>query len=416
MTHERAVPRAALTALILAVSMLAFQPTSAAAAISNCLPDARQASGAEYRICMPAAGQWNGDLVLFAHGYVAFNEPLVIPDDQLVLPDGTSVPQIVNALGFAFATTSYAKNGLAVLEGIDDLRDLVSIFGTRIAPARRVFLVGPSEGGIVTALAVERHPGVFDGGLSACGPIGDFRRQIDYIGDFRVVFDAYFPGILPGAATHVPDELIQNFETVYVPLIKEAVAAQPQRAQEVLNVTRAPVGLDPATVEETFVSVLWYAVFATNDASAQLGGQPFDNRGRPYTGSSNDLLLNLLVERADADPFAVFTMQTAYRTTGNLSRPLVTLHTLGDQIIPYWHEPLYRLKVGFAGSTDQHVNIPVLRYGHCNFNAQQVLVAFAVLLQKAGAAAPTAEAIERALPSAAARAEYAELLKQVTAR
>src|SRR5206468_2035915 len=154
-----------------------------AAAAGTCEPDRLQASGAVYRICMPQI--WNGDLVLFAHGYVGFNEPVAIPEDQLVLPDGTSVPETVNKLGYAFATTSYRTNGLVVLQGIDDLLDLVNVFNGSHGPARRVFLVGPSEGGIVTALAVERHPEIFAGGLAACGPIGNFRKQVTYNGDFR---------------------------------------------------------------------------------------------------------------------------------------------------------------------------------------------------------------------------------------
>src|SRR6266581_4657618 len=120
-----------------------------------------------------------------------------------VLPDGTSVPGIINALGFAFATTSYSTNGLAVVQGIDDVVDLVHIFATTHGAAHRVYLVGPSEGGIVTALAVEKHPDVFAGGLAACGPIGDFRQQINYDGDFRVVFDYFFPGVIPPSPVSV---------------------------------------------------------------------------------------------------------------------------------------------------------------------------------------------------------------------
>src|SRR3989442_3309744 len=98
-----------------------------AAAGSTCQPDGTQASGARYRICMPDAGHWNGDLVIYAHGYVAFNAPPGIPEDQLKLPDGASVPGIVNGLGFAFATTGYSKHGLAAPVGVDDVTDLVRL-------------------------------------------------------------------------------------------------------------------------------------------------------------------------------------------------------------------------------------------------------------------------------------------------
>ena len=50
------------------------------------------------------------------------------PEDQLYLPDGTYIPDAANLLGYAFATTSYSVNGLAIKQGLADLADLVSIF------------------------------------------------------------------------------------------------------------------------------------------------------------------------------------------------------------------------------------------------------------------------------------------------
>ena len=78
-----------------------------------CVDDVLPA-GALSRICVPAQG-WNGSLIVYAHGYVAFNEPLGFYN--LELPDGTYLPDLVQSLGFAFATTSYRRNGLAILEG-----------------------------------------------------------------------------------------------------------------------------------------------------------------------------------------------------------------------------------------------------------------------------------------------------------
>ena len=49
-------------------------------------------SGAVFRICMPGEVPWNGSLVVFAHGYVKPGGAPYIPEDQLVLPDGTSIP------------------------------------------------------------------------------------------------------------------------------------------------------------------------------------------------------------------------------------------------------------------------------------------------------------------------------------
>jgi pimeloyl-ACP methyl ester carboxylesterase len=332
---------------------------------------------------MPTVTAWNGDLVVFAHGYVAFNEPVAIPEDQLGLPGGVSLPELVNALGFAFATTSYRANGLVVREGLEDVRELVDLFRVEHSEVGRVYLVGASEGGLIAALAVERFPETFDGGIAACGPVGDFRRQLDHFGNFRVVFDYFFPGVLPGSAVSIPPEVIAGWETVYLPRILAAIRARPGALDELLRVTRAPFdSAVPATRELTVAGLLWYSVFATNDGIEKLGGQPFDNRHRFYFGSSNDFLLNLLVKRFTADAAALNEVEANYQTTGRLSAPLVTLHTTGDPIIPVGHETLYFLKTFFSGAVLQllHTNLPVARYGHCQFQAEEALAAFAWLV------------------------------------
>ena len=63
---------------------------------------------------MPPPEAWNGDLVVYAHGYVPdLGQPVAIPTDQLTL-NGIFVPDLINSLGYAFAVTSYSANGLAV--------------------------------------------------------------------------------------------------------------------------------------------------------------------------------------------------------------------------------------------------------------------------------------------------------------
>jgi pimeloyl-ACP methyl ester carboxylesterase len=374
-TH-RASARRAFTLRLLVLVALAVAPAPAAFAAAGVCADFPQSTGAIGRICMPLR-PWNGDLVVFAHGYVSPLAPVAIPEDQLKLPDGTSIPDLVNGLGFAFATTSYRKNGLAVLQGVDDVLDLVS----RLPGARHVYLLGASEGGLVTALGVERFPEIFAGGVAACGPVGDFQRQVNYWGDFRALFDYVFPGVLPGSAVHVPAGLQQNWESVYVPKVLAAFAARPRALDELIRVSRAAHdAAAPATKAETALGILWYNVFATNDGIATLGGQPFDNTTRFYTGSSNDWRLNLRVKRYAASPSAALEIEANYQTTGRLAAPLVTLHTTGDPIVPYWHEPFYSLKTLLGGSALLHANIPVLRYGHCRFEPAEALVALGLLV------------------------------------
>jgi hypothetical protein len=133
---------------------------------------------------------------------------------------------------------------------------------------------------------------------------------------------------------------------------------------------------------------LWYNVFGTEDAKDKLGGQPFDNTHRWYSGSRNDFFLNLLVKRYPAHPDATMEVAANYETSGELIVPLVTMHTTGDPLVPYWHEPLYRWKAFVAGSGPMHNNLPVFRNGHCNFTATETLFGFALLALKVNAQGP----------------------------
>jgi pimeloyl-ACP methyl ester carboxylesterase len=332
--------------------------------------------GALSRICVPAPG-WNGELVVWAHGYVAVDEPIGFY--HLTLPDGTSLPDLVLGLGLAFATTSYRANGLVILDAVDDVRELVAAFPAAAGrAASRVYLAGASEGGLVTVLALERHPELFTAGLAGCGPIGSFAGQIDYVGDFRVLFDYFFPGVLPGDPFDVPASVMDDWDAVHVPAITAAIAAAPDAARQLVAVARAATaGGDPASLAETAVNVLWYNAFGANDVRARLGGNPYGNRGRLYLGSRNDLRLNLRVRRVTADAAARSAL-AGYETSGRLTRPLVTLHTGGDEVIPFWHEQRYYAKAQPSGA-GHFLGLPVDRFGHCAFEATDVLRAFALL-------------------------------------
>ena len=112
-------------------------------------------SGAKALICVPPVG-WNQQLVVFAPGYAAPGPLLNLPDLTL---GGVNLPALVLSQGYAFATTSYRQNGLAILEGADDIRELVTAFTVRVAPPQRTFMTGGSEGGLVAALLLEQSPG-----------------------------------------------------------------------------------------------------------------------------------------------------------------------------------------------------------------------------------------------------------------
>jgi len=355
-----------------------------AAASSTCEADGTQASGSIYRICMPAPADYNGMLVIWAHGFQDAGTPVEIPEDQLCIGD-FCIPEIINSLGFGFATNSYSKTGMAILQGKDDVLDLVSIYAAQKGAPSKVYLVGASEGGLITALSVEQHPDVYSAGLAACGPIGNFPMQINYFGDARATFNVFFPGLIPGPAFDPPAGLVAVWNDYFELIVKPIVMAPQNRARLNQWVAVAHLPFDADNYDETVVQsvrdVLRYSVINLHDATETIGGFPYGNAKRIYRGSANDLLLNLLVARTTADPIALEQMNTRYATTGVLRRPLVTLHTLRDQQVPYIHEPLYALKTIASGSfITKMFPIAVDRFEHCNFTPDEVLGSFAVML------------------------------------
>lgn len=349
----------------------------AAAAIPTACEESTLTSGARTKICVPLG--WNGQLVVFAHGYVP-NVPGVFGlDFHDTLPDGTDLATLVQSRGFAYATTSYRQNGLAVLEGIDDVRGLVALFESRYGRPARSYLTGASEGALVAALLVERFPTLFTGAYATCGPIGSFRYEIDYLTDFRVLFDYFFPGVFEGDATHVTNNDVLGWLTGAAQMrVRERLLQEPQRALELLRTAKA--AYDPRnlpTVVTTTLNVLQYNVLGSSDLQLKLGGSPYDNRLRWYVGSKNDLQLNLRVRRYAADVAAAMALRP-YETTGNLRVPMVTLHTTADEIAPFTHEALYLVKARPSGR-GRIIPLPVLRYGHCAFTVNELLTGLGVL-------------------------------------
>lgn len=357
-------------------------------AFAVCGPDGVQASGSIYRICMPEPGEYNGRLLIWAHGFQDATEPVGIPEDQLTF-DETYLPDLINEQGFAFATNSYSKTGLAIRQGMDDIVDLVDLFIAREGVPEKIYLTGASEGGIITTLLVESRPDLFDGGVAACGPVGDFRYQIDYFGHARVLFDYFFPDLIPGDPFAPTQELAEAWPDYYRQAVRPVVFSPAHRGKLLQWLSTARMPYDPldfeATAGESVEDVLRYGVVDFNDAVETLGGMPFGNRFHLYTGSLNDWRLNRKVRRVDAAATAIQEMEDHYDTSGDLARPLITLHTLLDQQVPYPHETRYSFKTLLSGSyLTRHVNIPVARFGHCEFTVGEALAALGLMLVYAG--------------------------------
>src|SRR6266540_90715 len=329
--------------------------------------DAQLSSGALFEVCVSPA-TWNGDIVVFIPGY---HNPASAPD----LPDDLTespISFLFIQLGYAFATTSFRGSGLVEPDTWigGDLLELVGTAKTLLhnATGRNTRFDYPFTPAIPGWPVWEQHlptdPGFID--PSTWGAAEQSA----------------------GAAVDDP--------------------ANAARTQQVLNVTHAPIDPnDPPTIKATTLDLLWYSFNGTNDAMLKLGGMPFGNVGRLYSGSSDDVALNTGVERfeATADPALVAKLQTS----GNLRRPLVRIHTTGDPIVPIWHESLYRKKLSFLGKLLDN-SITIDRYGHCNFTDAEVLAAFAVLVLKVTGVNLLASS--RVLPTPQAQADFLRIARE----
>ncbi len=390
MTHK--LIRLGLFACILAVNI--GVPVAAAAQSPwppICQPGSLPSHDPQYpadqliMVCVPP--NWNGQLVMYAHGYVPEQAALALPVTELTLTDGTFLPNLVLSQGFAFATTSYHKNGYAVEQARSDLNDLLQYF-KKIVPAgslQKVYLTGASEGGEIVALMIEHFPDKYNGALAACGPIGGGAYQVRYLTDFRVVFDYFFPGVFGFGAKQIPPTAFLNWDA-YTQQVGLAIASNPAAAAQLYRVTGA--ALDPADQSTSAVSsavaILWYSIWGTNDLLATAGGMPYDNQRTQYIGSLDDASLNAGVERISSDGRARAYLDRFYQTTGDLQRPLVTLHTLYDPIVPFQHELIYQQLVAARGRSNYLTTIPVVRYGHCNFTGAEVMQGLGALIAQAG--------------------------------
>jgi pimeloyl-ACP methyl ester carboxylesterase len=348
-------------------------------------------SGAPYEICVNRI-LWNGDLVIFVPGYTNPAATPMTPTGDIL---GISAADGVTSLGYAWATTGFRETGLLVPSTWID-KDLLALVkkAKRFLrdPVGRTYLTGGSQGGLITTLGVERYPEVFTGGgLAACGPTGSYRKQLEYVGDFRTVFDFYFDPVITNPDWPVWDQNVNGgavdpalWNDATRAAIVSAIEAYPPLTANQLSVTKAPIDAaspGPST-RTTVLDLLRYTFVGTNDAMAKLQGLAYGNVGRVYSGSSDDAALNKEIKR-----FTFTASEAALQeleTTGHLSRPLVTIYTTGDHIVPIWHQSLYRNKtLSSFTSFLLYSGITVSRYGHCTFTPGEVLGAFALLVLKA---------------------------------
>jgi pimeloyl-ACP methyl ester carboxylesterase len=367
-----------MNALLLFTLLVSFSAARAQQVFNGTADD-----GSLYQIVLPT--NWNHQLVLYAHGIVDPQEPIALPND-------TGFLDFRDALvgeGFAVAYSSYAANGFAIQEGIRDTDLLRGQFATVAGTPSKTFLVGVSLGSAVVINLAERFPQNYSGDLPMCGLLGGSPLEVEYVGNARVLFDYFFPGVIPGTLLHTP---LLPYDPGVPPLnLGDAVEAALVNGLNPVTSPTLPtlqladaLGLEAASPTEVIVGlveVLGFDVRYVNDLLARTNQEsPYDNRFIWYQGSLNDKALNAGVERVSGTLEGLEYLLRYYQPTGLVRIPTVTLHTTRDPLVPYWHEALYLFL-----ATEQHrqgllVQQSVDRFGHCAFEDPEVAHAFAGLV------------------------------------
>ena len=334
--------------------------------------DGVTADGALYRFLVPSS--WNGQLVVYAHGYVSAGDPIALPNT----PIEQAAFQVITSQGFAVAMSSYAENGWAVKNGAQTTHQLRGLFAARVSNPTRTYLVGTSEGGLITLDLTEGFPGQYDGTLAICGVVGGTPLHFQHFGDGRVLFDYFFPGVLPGDLLHMPNLDFSPGSPTYTAVANSLIAGLFAPGQPTLQFANV-AGLPGSNVNEIIFSGLTLVggYTAINELLQRTNGHNFyDNTKTVYSGSANDAALNAGVRRYSADQGGVNYVAHYYDPNGYLRIPTLTLHTTQDPTVAFSQEAHYAAVVAGANASNFLVQQSVNRYGHCNVKPEEILNSF----------------------------------------
>ena len=276
---------------------LCFVPAPAGA-VSICDPDGVQTSGSIYRICMPPARSTTAS---WSSGRTASRMPARRSRfPRISCASATSAfPTLVNGLGFAFATNSYSKTGLAVLQGKDDILDLVNIFAAQKGtpaeglPGRRLGRRNHHGAQRRAAARTSSRPASRRAGRSATSRCRSTtsatparRSSTSSRASFRAIRS--IPIRRAGRRSGTPTTSSSSSRSC-------STRPTAHRLDQWVAVARLPVRRRPTTSRPSSCRSRTCSATASSTSTTRrqtLGGFPFDNRSPWYTGLGQRRLLN----------------------------------------------------------------------------------------------------------------------------
>ena len=404
--------RLALVVAATAIVLTAIGASRAAAdgtgtTLTGTLPD-----GATYLIQVPA--DWNGTLLLYSHGYVAPGSPNPAED----VGDPLTGQWLLDH-GYALAGSSYATTGWSVEQAIPDQIDTLDTFAAEVGTPSRTIAWGHSLGGMITAGLLQDHPDRFTAALPMCGVLAGG------VGAWNGALDSAFSiqqllGQGSGLqVVHITNPLLNLLLGEQLLLVAQLTPQGRARIALAAALGDVPGWFDPASPEpaasdyatqelnqyqwETQVDAA-FGFLLRAELEARAGGNPSWNTGVNYekqlensidlaevkalykdAGLSLDADLATLrsAPRIAADPNAVAYLTRNIVYNGNLGgKPVLTIHTTGDGLVPDQHEQAYRSVVQDAKDQQLLREAFVHRAGHCTFTPAETISALQALVDR----------------------------------
>jgi pimeloyl-ACP methyl ester carboxylesterase len=348
--------------------------------------------GAGYRIEVPK--NWNGFLVMYAHGYVG-----AVPALRITLP---SIRKHLIEQGYAWAASSYSTNYYDVRSGVEDTNKLALAFkriaadnGRTLSEPTKYYLIGHSMGGHITGAAIEKEASTtainkvnYKGAVPMCGVMGD-TELFNYFTAYQHAAQklAGVPSPVtdfPSVRMQIQDALFSTYPTATTPAgdkVKAIVRNLTGGARPMFDAGFAVKGLQDAVWstfggDGTINGILTKRVLDTRNTVFQLDDDPAQ--------SAEEKTFNAEVERATPDADANGLRKDGLRwipqVNGEFSIPVVTLHTLGDLYVPFKMEQIYRERATAKGSGAWLVQRAIRGTSHCEFTYAEQVDAFEAMI------------------------------------
>ena len=366
--------------------------------------------GATYLIQCPS-GTWNGTLLLYSHGYVT-------PGSKNPATD-VGDPLTGNALlskGFALAGSSYATTGWAIQQALPDQVNTLSTFDQAFGKPRTTIAWGHSLGGIITAGLIQDYPSLFNAALPMCGVLSGGVATWNTALDAAFAFQQLIAPKIQVVNIKNPAANLAAGEAAVA-----AAQATPQGRARLALVAAlgdtpgwfTPLSPEPAATDyaaqeqnqflwDTEVTFPFVLAFRA-ELEARAGGNPSWNVGVNYASDlaksadlnevtalyqgaglslTRDLRTLNFAPRITANPFAVAYLAKNIAFNGDISIPVLSMHTTGDGLVVPENEQAYSSVVDRDGNGNLLRQIFVNRAGHCAFTPAETLTALQTLLNR----------------------------------